>query len=496
MDATLVPGIPVARIPDARRDADPTGACIADAGTTLDNAGFARAVDAAAAHLATLGVAHGGTVAVMMPNRVELVVTMFAAWRLGAACTPLNPALTADEAHYQITDARAVVVVADEPSTARLGDAPVPVVPADELGTVAGDVPAPSAADDDTALLIYTSGTTGRPKGVVLDHANVAAMGRMVIDWFALTAEDRSLLIMPLFHINGIVVSVVAPLLAGGTSYVAPRFDPTAFWSLVEREGATYTSGVPTIYAMLLALPDAPSSSTLRFAVCGAAPMPPGLIERFGARYGVPVVEGYGLSETTAACTANPLDGERRDGTVGFALPGCRIRVVDADGAALPVGEAGEIQVQGPNVMRGYLGRPEDTAAALRDGWLATGDVGVLDEDGYLRLVDRVKDMIIRGGENIYPMEIENVLHQHDAVQEVAVVGRPDDMYGEQPVAVVVLAPGHELTLEDVAEFCSQRLARYKVPRGLLVVDALPRNGVGKVVKGDLRALVREGASV
>ncbi|MEE4024646.1 AMP-binding protein [Gordonia sp. PKS22-38] len=483
----------IATLPDRRASAEPDGRCLADSETTLSNADFADAVSRAAGHFSALGVRRGDVVAVMMPNRVELVVSMFAAWRLGAACTPMNPALTSDEALYQLTDSHSAVVVADEASVTKLGDATATVVPVADLGATSGASTVHGADAADVALLIYTSGTTGRPKGVILDHANLTAMASMVIEWFGMTSADRALLILPLFHINGIMASIVSPLLVGGSSMIAPRFDPAAFWGIVAEEQPTFTSGVPTIYAMLANLPAdvVVEANPLRFVVCGAAPMPPGLISAFEDRYGVPVVEGYGLSETSAACTINPVAGERRSGSVGLALPGVDIRIV-AEGVVRSVGESGEVEVHGPNVMRGYLGRPEATADALQDGWLRTGDVGRLDEDGYLYLVDRVKDIIIRGGENIYPQEVENVILRHPAVAEAAVVGRPDDTYGEQPVAVVVATPGASLDAAEMETFCRSRLARYKVPREIHVVDALPRNSVGKVVKGTVRDMIAE----
>ena len=228
-------------------------------------------------------------------------------------------------------------------------------------------------------------------------------------------------------------------------------------------------------------------TSSLRFVVCGAAPMPPELITRFEERFNVPVVEGYGLSEGSVASTINPLAGPRKPGTVGIALPGQEVAVVSSDGEHLPHGERGEVVIRGAIVMRGYLGKPEETAKVLRDGWLHTGDVGILDPDGYLVLVDRIKDMIIRGGENIYPKEIEDCLYRHPAVLEAAVVGKPDDVYGEVPVAFVAAKPGMTVTAEELVEHCSASLARYKVPREIHIRTELPKNSVGKLVKGLLR---------
>ena len=486
-----------AAIPDERAARDPAEACIADERQELDNARFAQTVSAVAALLADAGLRRGDVLAIMLPNRVELITSMFAAWRLGAAVTPVNPALTGQEARYQIDDAGAKVVVADGASAAKLagnrqggghriipvGDVTSPARPAE---------PVPVQAEPGTpALLIYTSGTTGRPKGVILDHANVRATAELIVTWFEMTGETRSLLVLPLFHVNGIMVSVVSPLLAGGSTFVAERFDAATFWATVERARPTFFSAVPTIYALLVSRPGEQADTTnLRYVICGAAPMPRELISEFEQRFGVPVVEGYGLSECTVVCTANPVHGVRRAGSVGLALPGVEVGVVDPAGQLLPAGQAGEVVVRGPNVMRGYLGRPAESAEVLRGGWLHTGDVGRFD-DGYLTLVNRVKDLIIRGGENIYPKEIEDVIYAHPAVLEAAVVGRPDAVFGEQPVAFVALRPGRSAGPDDLIEHCRESLARYKVPREVHIEKVLPKNAVGKIAKPMLRERLR-----
>jgi long-chain acyl-CoA synthetase len=482
--------------PDQRARRNPRGPCLADERQALDNTQFATAVAVAAARLAEAGLGRGDVLAIMMQNRVELVTSMFAAWRLGAAVTPVNPALTPQEARYQLEDADATLVVADGASAAKLGNGR-PIIDVSTL-TAAGaaDAPPDVSTPDGLALLIYTSGTTGRPKGVMLDHANVSATAELIVRWFGMDTDTRCLLVLPLFHVNGIMISVVSPLLAGGSTFVAERFDASTFWATVERVRPTFFSAVPTIFAMLVSRPGTqPDTRTLRFGICGAAPMPRELISEFEHRYGVPLVEGYGLSECTVCCTANPVDGLRKAGTVGLALPGTEVRVVDEKDQPLPVGEAGEVVVRGQSIMRGYLRRPEESAQTLRGGWLHTGDVGRFDEDGYLTLVDRVKDLIIRGGENISPKEIENVLYTHPAVLEAAVVGRPDSVLGEEPVAFVALRPGCDVTADDIVEHGRASLARYKVPRAVFVEEGLPKNAVGKISKPDLRARLRAASA-
>jgi acyl-CoA synthetase (AMP-forming)/AMP-acid ligase II len=338
-------------------------------------------------------------------------------------------------------------------------------------------------------LLIYTSGTTGRPKGVMLDHENLNAMCRGVIDGFRLTRDDHSLLILPLFHVNGIVVGTLSPLLAGGRTTLAGRFDPKTFFVRLEQSRATYFSAVPTIYTMLCGLSDdvQPDTSSVRFAVCGAAPASVELLERFESRYGIPIIEGYGLSEGTCASAVNPLDGPRKPGTVGLPLPGQTIRIVDTAGRPVPDGEAGEVVIKGANVMRGYLNLPEETARTVVDGWLHTGDIGHLDEDGYLVLVDRAKDMIIRGGENIYPREIEVAVHHLPQIADAAVVGRPHPTYGEVPVLFVSTRADTAVTVETIRDHIAGQLAKYKRPVDITIVDDLPKNPVGKIDKPALR---------
>ncbi|HVP02121.1 MAG TPA: AMP-binding protein [Solirubrobacteraceae bacterium] len=486
-DTRQSPSVPLAALPEARAALAPDAPCVADEAMRLDNAAFADRVARAAALLTRLGVREGDVVAVVLANRAELIISLFAAWRLGAAITPVNPSLTATEMQYQVDDAGARVVIG------RGLELNAKVVGVEEL---AREAPAAgSRADVDPAalaLLIYTSGTTGKPKGVMLDHANIAAMCAMACAGLGITDSDHSLLILPLFHVNGIVVGTLTPLLAGGQVTIAGRFSPRTFLGLVERVRPTYFSAVPAMYAMLTTLPDVASdTSSLRLVVCGAAPMPAELIARVERLLDVVLVEGYGLSEATCASTLNPYDGVRKPGTVGLPLPGQDVRVVDEHGNEQPQGERGEVVISGPNVMRGYLGRPEETAKTIIDGWLHTGDVGLFDEDGYLRIVDRIKDMIIRGGENIYPKEVESALHTHEGVLEAAVVGRPDEVLGEVVIAYVALRPGAGATRDELHELCAARLARYKRPVAIELLNELPKNPVGKLDKPALRRLAQ-----
>lgn len=327
----------------------------------------------------------------------------------------------------------------------------------------------------------------------MLTHGNIDAMTSSFIEWFELDESDQSLLVLPLFHANGIILGTLSPLRAGGQVTIAGRFTKDRFFADVERFRPTYFSAVPAIYAMLNTLAEdvRPDTSSLRFAVCGAAPMPAEAIRRFEERFGVVLVEGYGLSETTTASTINPLRGARKPGTVGLPLPGQRVAVVDEAGNPVPDGDRGEVVIAGPVIMAGYLGRPDETARSLVDGWLHTGDIGRFDEDGYLQIVDRIKDMIIRGGENIYPKEIENAFYSHPDVHEVAVVGGPHEVFGEVPVAFVVLRPGAEVPAHDLSHHLVGILAPFKRPAAIHIVEEIPKNSVGKIDKSGLRAGLR-----
>jgi long-chain acyl-CoA synthetase len=462
--------------------------CVRDDSVELTYAEFDARIAAFAEQLAETGFGRGGVLAVMLPNRVELLVALFAAWRLGGAATPVNPVFTASEADHQIADSGAAVVVNQGPGAPTGGR---PVIHVQDMRTSSAGTPVRPVVlhPDDLALLIYTSGSTGRPKGVMLDHANAEAMSSTMAEHFALTERDHCLLVLPLFHVNAIMVSALASFRSGGRLSIVGSFSASRFFEQIERLRPTYFSAVPTIYALLASLPDdvRPDTSSLRFVVCGAAPVSAELLDRCEERFGFTMVEGYGLTEGTCASACNPVDGVRKLGTVGPVLPGQRIAIRAKDGSLAPAGEAGEVLISGPTVMRGYLNKPEATAETLVDGWLRTGDVGRLDEDGYLTIVDRVKDMIIRGGENIYPKEIEAVLTAVPGVLEAAVVGRPDDVLGESPVAFVSLYPDARLSDDELLEHCRRHLTRVKVPERIEIVDGLPKNPVGKTDKPTLR---------
>lgn len=449
----------------------------------------------------------GDVLAIQSSNTIEYILTLFACWRAGIVLTPLNPALKAEEIQYQLNNSEAKVFIYEgyveekAQKALKLCERPMKSVcfgkenheadySLDDLFEEQSPE-LPIIDEEDLALIIYTSGTTGKPKGVMLTHKNWTEMTKMSIESLQLTENDRSFLILPLFHVNAIMFTLAAVLYQGGSAVINKRFDLDSFLPLVDRYQPTFTSGVPTVYQMLVNLPEGVEEkydiSSLRFGICGAAPVSLRLFEQFESRYSVKLIEGWGLSEGTTASTLNPIDGKRKVGSIGKAMKGQEVKVVDDNGDEVPVGEKGELIVRGPNVMKGYFKRPEETEKTLKDGWLYTGDIGYRDEDGYFYIVDRKKDMIIRGGMNIYPKQIEEVLYQLDGVLEVAVIGVPDEKYGEEVEAFIVRKEGYDLTEEDVKEFCREKMANYLAPKKIHFMSSLPKNSVGKITKGILR---------
>lgn len=470
---------------------DPAAPALADDQVALTYGELDQWSAAVAGQLAAREFGAGDVLAVMLPNRAELVVAMLAAWRLGGIVTPVNPAFTASEADFQINDCNARLVINASPESPTGGR---PAIHVDDLAAP-GPGPAPvELADDNVALLIYTSGSTGKPKGVILDHGNLEAQSQDFVAAYELTQQDHCLLVLPLFHVNALTLNTLCPLSVGGQITIVGKFSVSRFFEQVARVKPTYTAVVPSILSMLVSLPDEvqPDTTSLRYAICGAAPLSEELLTRAQERFGMVILEGYGLTEATCCSAGNPLHGPHKIGTVGVPVGRQRIQIVSPEGTVLLPGERGEVVVSGPTVMRGYLGRPDATAAALVGGWLHTGDIGTFDADGYLSIVGRIKDLIIRGGENIYPKEIEAVLTAVDGVLNAAVVGRQHDVFGEVPVAYVQAYPGVVLDVVALAECCQRNLAKHKVPEVITLLDELPKNPVGKPDKPALRRLASE----
>jgi long-chain acyl-CoA synthetase len=468
---------------------------------------LARRVAEVAGGLRARGVGRGDVVGIVLPNGPEYVEAWWGVLWLGAVFNPVNPALTAREAGGILVDSGASVVIC-EPATAaaleeRRDELPalrdvvlVDRAAADPLAALRGDAVAePERIGWDTlASLVYTSGTTGRPKGAMLSHGNFIANIRMLGELVPVGRGDVMGMVLPLFHVNAQMVTTMMPMLLGAQVAMWERFSASTFWETVARFEPVTFSSVPTMLAALLHAPgaDGAETNTLRFVICGAAPLSPALFRRFEEKFGVAILEGYGLTEGTCTSTLNPFYGPRKIGSIGLPTRNQDIVVRDERGNVAPPGVAGDVCVRGPNVMQGYWNRPDASAEALRDGWLYTGDVGYRDEDGFFFLVDRKKDTIIRGGENIYPREVEDALLEHAGVQGAAVVGRPDEIRGEEVHAVLVIAPGTEVA--DVERHARERLAAFKVPTTWEVVDELPKTATGKIDKKPLRARVAHGA--
>jgi long-chain acyl-CoA synthetase len=456
-----------------------------------------RDIDQASAGFASILRAQGfgpdDVIALLLPNSPAVIVAMFAILRIGATVLPLNPRLTATELGFILGDSRARLLVTTAETADGLKGLPslpeiLPIAPVPTRLKAAPFPGCVAGGTDRSAFLIYTSGSTGRPKGVLLTHRNVLANTAQVAERTGVTAEDRVLHVMPLFHTNGLMNNTILPLRIGASIVLRPRFDLGEFWSVVRAFRPTYFTAVPTVLARIMAAWDGAADVTsLRFARTGAAPISGALHLEVERRLGVPLIVSYGLTEATCTCTMNPVSAARRIGSVGLPLRNQEVVVVDDRGRRQPAGVVGEIIVQGPNVMAGYLNHPVATEETVVDGWLRTGDLGYLDLDGFLVLTDRRKDLIIRGGENISPREVEEVLVLHPAVAEAAVVGAPHPEWGEEVCAFVVPRSGGMLDPDDVQTFCRDRLVHFKVPGHIRVVSFLPLSNVGKVDKVRLR---------
>ncbi|MFF4472223.1 long-chain fatty acid--CoA ligase [Streptomyces sp. NPDC001599] len=456
--------------------------------------------------LRALGVARGDRVAHLGPNHPAFLETLFAAGALGAVFVPLNTRLTASELAYSLRDSGSTVLVhgAAQAETAASAAADSGVRHRVTLGTpdggargyedlLAGSDAGPldePVAPDDPCLIMYTSGTTGRPKGAVLSHANITWNSVNVLVDTDLTGDEVTLVVAPLFHTAGLNMTCLPTLLKGGRVVLLEAFDPGTVLEAVERRRVTYMFGVPTMYDAMAAHPRWRTTdlSSLRTVSCGGSPVPARTIERYLAR-GLAFSQGYGMTEASPGVLF--LDREQTSAKAGSAgVPHffTDTRVVLADGSPAGPGQRGEVLVQGPHVMSGYWGRPEDTAAAFTDdGWLRTGDVARTDEDGYAYIVDRVKDMFVSGGENVYPAEVEDALMGHPAVRECAVVGVPDEVWGEVGHAVVVLEAGRPADGPGILAHLRGRLAKYKIPKTVSFAGELPRTASGKIVKSAVR---------
>jgi long-chain acyl-CoA synthetase len=461
------------------------------------------AVNRAANLLAARGVRKGDVVSLLMPNGAEYVIGYFACFKIGALAGPVNSLLKPEEIAYVVnnSEARTLLVHSEFRPAVEAARRELPLLESviefdDEAMTNEfDDEPDPSWVDrelarDDLGVIIYTSGTTGKPKGCLLTHGNLVANARQISEWLKFTEADRLLTVMPLFHMNAVSVTTMSALYAGGSTVVAPRFSASRHWQIVSDHGVTSFGSVATMLSMLLAkypegVPEGLKTDQLRFAMCGSAPVPAEVMRRFEETFKCPVVEGYGLSESTCRSTFNPPDERRRAGSCGLPI-GNEMKVFDEEDAEVPDGTPGEIVMRGENIFKGYFKNPGATARAFRNGWFHTGDVGYCDAEGFFYVVDRKSDMIIRGGENIYPREIDELLYSHPSVAAAATIGVPDELYGEEVAAFVVLRDGALATEEELIDYCRARLADFKCPKTIRFVADVPKGPTGKVLKREL----------
>ncbi|HEY9522158.1 MAG TPA: long-chain fatty acid--CoA ligase [Thermopolyspora sp.] len=486
--------------PARRARMSPHRVALSYAGRDLTYGDLRERVDRLASALRGLGVGRGDRVCYLGLNHPALVETLFAVSALGAVFVPLNTRLAAPELRFIVGDCRADVLIygAEHKDVAAELDVPHRVAVADGYEQLlAAGAPAPidePVAQDDLCLIMYTSGTTGRPKGAMLSHANLTWNAfNLLIDVDQHTS-DITLVSAPLFHIAALAQTLLPAVLKGGRVILEPSFDVDRAFDLIESERVTVMFGVTAMFNFIAQSPRWPGAdlSSLRNLLCGGAPIPEQLIRTYQER-GLTFLQGYGMTETSpGALFLGAEDSVRKAGSAGVPCFFTDVRVIDMAGADVAPGEPGEVIVRGPNVMMGYWELPEETRKVVTDdGWFHSGDIAVPDDEGYIRIADRVKDMIISGGENVYPAEVEAVLYGHPAVAECAVIGVPDDKWGEVGKVVVALRAGATADVAELLAYFDGRLARYKIPKSVEFVDALPRNAAGKILKAELRRAYR-----
>jgi long-chain acyl-CoA synthetase len=500
----------------------PDETALIDGGSTLTYREFARLVEAFAAHLRAQGVQPGDKVALLFPNTMSFTIAYYGILHAGGVVVPISFLSVAREIRYSLEDSEAAVLVAYEEYAPQASEAFAAVTLCHSL-VLAGESNGPltllegtldrnAACDladrnpDDTAVILYTSGTTGQPKGAELTHFNMWSNADLSA-WRLLSTPEHVerlgpghvvLAALPLFHSFGQTCNQNATVMAGGTLTYIKRFEPVPALETMARDRVTLFSGVPTMYLALLNTParEQYDLSSLQYCFSGGAAMPIEVFKRFSESFGVPILEGYGLSETSPVATFNVLHQECRVGSIGIPVYGCEVKIVDDQNQELPADAIGEVVIRGHNVMKGYYRRPEATAEAFRGGWFHSGDMGRQDGDGYLYIVDRKKDMIIRGGFNVYPREVEEILYAHPAVREAAVVGVPNANYGEEIKAYVSLRaePEHaSVTQDELQKFCKEQIAATKYPRLFEILPDLPKGSTGKILRKELREKAREG---
>jgi acyl-CoA synthetase (AMP-forming)/AMP-acid ligase II len=468
---------------------------------------FAEAVARTARLLSHHEIKQGDVVSLLMPNSPEYIIGYFACWQIGALAGPVNSLLKEHEIEFVMNNSEARAILVGSEFRARVqhikknlphlraiitfdDEAEATNRRASSEEAEASESRAEACGPDDDAIIIYTSGTTGKPKGCLLTHRNVIANARQITRWLNFTEHDRLLTMMPLFHMNAVSVTTMSALYAGGSTVVSPKFSGSKFWNIISDYQVTSFGSVATMLSMLLhtypaGVPGGLKTDQLRFAMCGSAPVPAEVIRKFEETFHCPVIEGYGLSESTCRSTFNPPDERRRPGSCGLPI-GNEMKIVDDDDVEMADGELGEIVLRGENILKGYFKNREATERAFRGGWFHTGDVGYRDKDGFFYIVDRKTDMIIRAGENIYPREIDEVLYQHPAVAAAATIGIPDQLYGEEVAAFIVLKDGAQATEAELIAHCQAELADFKCPKSIHFVTDIPKGPTGKLLKREL----------
>lgn len=454
--------------------------------------------------LAARGIKPGDRVALISPNLPHMPPLYYGILRYGAIVVPLNPLLKAREVEYHLADSGANLVfawegvMAEVEAAAAITDTQIIPINAELMGVLADSKAITEVAQaraDDTAVILYTSGTTGKPKGAELTHGNLLSNAELSVKLFRIAAGDVIFGGLPFFHVFGQTCALNAGVLGGATVTILPKFDPVRALEIIQRDKVTIFEGVPTMYIAMLRAPGREDYdvASLRVAASGGSALPVEILHEFESTFQATLLEGYGLSETSPVICFNQTDGIRKAGSIGTVVEGAALKVVDDGGHDVGTDTVGEIVASGGYIMKGYWKNPEATAAAIQDGWFFTGDLGRKDSDGVFFIVDRKKDMILRGGYNVYPREVEEVLYEHPAVAEAAVVGKPDDVHGEEVFAVVSLKEGaagahdHEALALDIQEFVKVRVAAYKFPRKVVIVQALPKGPTGKILKREIR---------
>jgi fatty-acyl-CoA synthase len=504
------PDVGLGRMIARRAALSPNDRALTFEGSTWSYADLLEQIDRLASSLRDGGVSVGDRVAYLGFNHPAFLISMFATSRLGAIFVPLNFRLTSGELDFIVNDAGVHTILADDLHKAAL-DAIRAKLPCERyIGaetasegwesleqTIESSAPLPEGVKveaDDVVLIMYTSGTTGRPKGAMLTHGNIAWNNVNSLHGMAMGNDEICLVVAPLFHIGGLNVTTIVTLQKGGEVVLHRNFNPEAALEAIEHHGITTMFGVPAMYLFMSQLPQFETTdfTSVRLFTVGGAPVPEPLLHLYNAR-GIPFAQGYGLTETSPfVALLEPRYAADKLGSAGKSPLYSEVAVLDLSGDPCPVRVSGEVCTRGPNVMAGYWNRPEATADAIdAKGWFHTGDLGYVDADGFLFVVDRIKDMIITGGENVYPAEVESVLYNHPKVVEVAIIGMPDERWGEAVTAVVSLKAGEELSLEELRTFGGENLARYKLPSRLETIDVLPRNPAGKVLKYKLREQYR-----